>query len=145
MKLIIRPVPPTINKYIGRSNIWQYQQEKKEYTKLVKMQTIGINPKIKECTMKITFYYKNRIRRDSHNYLKHLLDALVDAEIIEDDNDNVIKELTIIGKIDKDNPRVEIDIEYDKFKYDYCMKRNICNGCAKENECSMKEGDNNEW
>lgn len=31
MKLTIYPIPPTINKYIGRSNIWEYQKDKKKY------------------------------------------------------------------------------------------------------------------
>ena len=67
--------------------------------------------KIKACEMVITFYHKDNIRRDSHNYLKQLLDALVEANIIVDDNDKVIQKLTIIGKIDKRKPRIEIDIE----------------------------------
>lgn len=112
MKIVLNTIPPTINKYIGKTNsCWMYEKDKKEYTKAVVLQTIGINPKIKACEMVITFYHKDNIRRDSHNYSKQLLDALVEANIIVDDNDKVIQKLTIIGKIDKRKPRIEIDIE----------------------------------
>ena len=40
-----------------------------------------------------------------------LLDGLVEAGIIKDDNYDVIKEYTTIGSYDKNNPRVEIEIE----------------------------------
>ena len=59
----------------------------------------------------VDLWNEDNIRRDSHNYLKQLLDALVESNIIVDDNDKVIQKLTIIGKIDKRKPRIEIDIE----------------------------------
>jgi crossover junction endodeoxyribonuclease RusA len=135
MKITIRPIPPTINKYIGRSNIWEYQKDKKEIHKAIKMQTIGNNPMIKECTMRITYYFKDKRRRDVTNYDKMLLDGLVEAKIIEDDNYEVIKEITLCGKYDPIDSRVEIEIIPDNFKYDFCMKRSTCNGCRYEESC----------
>lgn len=111
MKITINTLPPTINKYIGRTNNWQYQEDKKTYHYEVKMQTIGINPKIEKCKMKITYYFKDKRRHDPSNYDKMLLDGLVEANIIKDDNYDVIQEFTTIGKYDKKNPRVEIEIE----------------------------------
>lgn len=111
MKIILNFIPPTINKYIGRANIWEYQKDKKRIHQAVKMSTIGINPKYKSCKMKITYYFKDKKKHDPSNYDKMLLDGLVEANIIEDDNYGVIKEFTTIGEYDKDNPRVEIDIE----------------------------------
>lgn len=110
MKITINTIPPTINKYIGRSNIWQYQQDKKAYHKAIVMSTIGINPKYERCKMKVTYYFKDKRRRDPGNYEKMLLDGLVEANIIKDDNYSVIEEFTTIGKYDKDNPRVEVEI-----------------------------------
>jgi hypothetical protein len=45
MKIVLNTIPPTINKYIGKTNsCWMYEKDKKEYTKAVVLQTIGINP-----------------------------------------------------------------------------------------------------
>ena len=61
--------------------------------------------------MKITYYVIDKRRHDPSNYDKMLLDGLVEANIIVDDNYNVIQEFTTIGKYDKENPRVEIELE----------------------------------
>jgi len=111
MKITINTIPPTINKYIGRTNLWQYQEDKKAYHQAVKMQTIGINPRYEKVKMKITYYFKDKRRHDPSNYDKMLLDGLVEANIIKDDNYDVIQEFTTIGKYDKENPRVEIELE----------------------------------
>lgn len=111
MKITLNFIPPSINYYIGRNNRWEYQKDKKRIHQAVKMSTIGINPKYKSCKMKITYYFKDKKKHDPSNYDKMLLDGLVEANIIEDDNYGVIKEFTTIGEYDKDNPRVEIDIK----------------------------------
>lgn len=111
MKIILDFIPPTINKYIGKKNIWEYQKDKKTIHKLVRLETIGINPKYDKCNIKIIYYFKDRRLHDPSNYDKMLLDGLVEANIIKDDNYNVIKEFTTIGKYDNNNPRTEIYIE----------------------------------
>lgn len=110
MKIILKFVPPTINKYIGRTNIWQYQTDKKKIHNAIRMSTIGINPNYDNCEMIITYYFKDRRRHDPSNYDKFILDGLVEANIIKDDNYSVIRKFTTIGKYDKDNPRTEIEI-----------------------------------
>ena len=50
-------------------------------------------------------------RRDSDNQLSSILDTLVDAGIIEDDNWKVIPVKLILDDYDKGNPRVELEIE----------------------------------
>lgn len=104
-------IPPTINKYIGRSNIWEYQADKKKVHKTIQLITIGKNYSINKCKMTITYYFKDRRRHDPSNYDKMILDGLVEAKIITDDNYEVIKEFTTIGKYDKENPRTEVVIE----------------------------------
>ncbi len=111
MKIILNFIPPTINKYIGRTNLWEYQTDKKKIHQAVKMQTIGMNPNYDSCKIIITYYFKDKRRHDPSNYDKMLLDGLVEAKIIKDDNYDVIKEFTTIGKYDKKNPRTEIYIE----------------------------------
>lgn len=111
MKIVLNFIPPTINKYIGKTNIWDYQNEKKKIHNAVRMSTIGKNPKYKKCKMTIIYYFKDRRRHDPSNYDKMLLDGLIEANIITDDSYDVIQEFTTIGKYDKINPRTEIYIE----------------------------------
>jgi crossover junction endodeoxyribonuclease RusA len=111
MKLIINYIPPTINKYIGRTNRWEYQEDKKECHRIIKEACKGIEPCYTSCKMKITYYFKDKIRRDPSNFDKMLLDGLVEAKIIKDDNYGVIKEFTTVGMVDKENPRTEVEIE----------------------------------
>jgi len=110
MKLIIKTIPPSINYYIGRDNRWQSRQDKKAYHKAIVMSTIGTNPKYDRCRIKVTYYFKDKRRHDPSNYDKFLLDGLVEANIIKDDNYDVIEEFTTLGRYDKDNPRVEVEI-----------------------------------
>lgn len=58
-----------------------------------------------------TFTHENQIRRDSDNQLSSILDTLVDAGIITDDNWKVIPEKHIYDRFEKDNAKVEIEIE----------------------------------
>lgn len=111
IKLTLPILPPTINKYIGRSNIWEYQKDKKKVHEAIRLLTVGKNYKIDNCKMIITYYFKDRRRHDPSNYDKFILDGLVEANIITDDNYDVIKEFTTIGGYDKENPRTEIIIE----------------------------------
>lgn len=111
MQITLKFIPPTINKYIGRTNIFQYQKDKKQCHELVRLSTIGVNPKYESCKIKITYYFKDKRRHDPSNYDKFLLDGLVEANIIVDDNYNVIKEFTTVGLVDKENPRTVIEIE----------------------------------
>ncbi len=110
MKITLNQFPESINKFIGRKNIWEYQEKKKEYARYIRMATIGKNPKYAKCSMIITLYFKNNRGYDADNYLKILLDGLCKANIIKDDNLMCIRNLQIAGKIDKKNPRIEIDV-----------------------------------
>ena len=109
--IILPFVPPTINKYIGRSNIWEYQSDKKKIHEAIRLVTIGKKYNIKKCKMTITYYFKDKRRHDPSNYDKMVLDGLVEANIIEDDNYNIITEFTTRGDYDKNNPKTKIDIE----------------------------------
>ena len=111
MKIIISELPPNINKYIGRNAIWEYQKEKKHYHKLVCEETKGLYPCYTKCNMIVTYHFPTRRLRDTHNLTKCLLDALVEAKIILDDNYMVLNKYTEIGTYDKDNGYVEIDVE----------------------------------
>lgn len=59
----------------------------------------------------ITFYPSTKRKADLTNKAESIMDLLVDADIIEDDNWFVVGELNLIfGGKDKENPRAEIEI-----------------------------------
>ena len=61
--------------------------------------------------MTITFWHGDKVRRDSDNQLSSILDTLVDAKILSDDNWKVIPEKHIYDKYEKGKARCEIEIE----------------------------------
>ena len=111
IKIVLPLIPPTINKYIGRSNIFEYQSDKKKIHRAISLLTVGKKYNINKCKMKVTYYFKDKRRHDPSNYDKMLLDGLVEANVITDDNYSVITEFTTTGDYDKNNPRTEIIIE----------------------------------
>ena len=68
-------------------------------------------PEGKQVRLTVTFYHADYKRRDSDNQLSSILDTLVDAEILSDDNWKVIPEKHIYDKYEKNNARCVIDIE----------------------------------
>lgn len=62
--------------------------------------------------LKITWYEPNS-RRDVDNIffaVKFILDALVESEIIENDSQKYVKGITHDVDVDRNNPRVEVEI-----------------------------------
>lgn len=60
----------------------------------------------------VVIYYATQHRHDLDNALGSIMDSLVDAQIIEDDDVEHISQITIQhGGLDKKNPRAEIFIE----------------------------------
>ena len=101
MKYIIPDIPPSINKFIGRTNIWEYQKAKKEWIALCTYLRKPPKP-IEKASVTITFYFKDKRRHDADNYQKFLLDGLVKAGIIVDDDFEHI--------YDRQEPRTEIEV-----------------------------------
>ena len=61
--------------------------------------------------LKIDFYVPDKRRRDIANYIEAIQDILVKYEVLKDDNHNIITSLDGTRMyIDKENPRVEIEI-----------------------------------
>lgn len=65
----------------------------------------------KKVRIEITFWHENLVRRDSDNQLSSILDTLVDAKIIDDDNWKVVPRKVINDEYDKGNARAEVIIE----------------------------------
>lgn len=112
IKFNIPVIPPTINKYIGRTNRWEYQKDKKEFQNIARLTTFKHRPKepIKKCNITLTYYFKDKRKRDPSNFDKFVLDFLVESGFIEDDNYFVIGDFTTRGRVDKSNPRIEVEI-----------------------------------
>ena len=80
-KYLIKAIPPSNNKFIGKNQRWQYQNEKKKWARIIQLFCVP-----------------------------RPLDGLVRSRIIEDDCFSCI-DLKLVGNVDKDNPRTEILIE----------------------------------
>ena len=107
----IPDIPPSLNKYAGRENVWAYRADKKQWEALC---AAYCRPKpdipIKKCVVRITYFFRTRQRHDPDNYSgKFILDGLREAGIIEDDSFSNV-ELQLCGAYDKENPRTEIMI-----------------------------------
>lgn len=61
--------------------------------------------------LKCEFYVPDKRKRDIANYIEAIQDVLVKYEVIKDDNYNIITSLDGTRMyIDKENPRIEIEI-----------------------------------
>ena len=110
MKYTIPRVPPSLNKYAGRENVWEYREQKALWKQLC---NVYCRPRPQEpprfALVVLTFYFKDKRRRDADNYQKMILDGLVAAGIIVDDDFEHCRVLCD-GDCDKANVRTEIDI-----------------------------------
>lgn len=69
-------------------------------------------PAIQSAEISMTFYASDRRERDLTNGAESVMDLLVDAGVIADDNWFVIKKNTQeFGGVDKANPRVEVVLQ----------------------------------
>ena len=109
-KYIIPFTPPSLNKYAGRENVWEYRAEKERW-KGICIAYCRPRPKTppEYALVILTFYFDNRRRHDADNYQKFILDGLVAAGVIMDDDFNHVQVLCK-GGYDKKNPRTEVEI-----------------------------------
>ena len=109
-KYIIPFTPPSLNKYAGRENVWEYRAEKERWKSIC---AVCCRPRPKTppeyAQVILTFYFDNRRRHDADNYQKFILDGLVTAGVIKDD-DFTHCQVLCKGGYDKNNPRTEIEI-----------------------------------
>lgn len=74
----------------------------------------------------IRLYFPNKKMGDLHNYPKSICDGIEKSGIIK--NDKQLKPVLLFDFIDKENPRVEIEL-YKKSEYDiyYTVKKRVNN------------------
>lgn len=69
--------------------------------------------KINDCEIEVTTYRKiNRAFDLDNTTIKFIQDGFVESGLLVDDNYKILKKLTLIGGVDKNNPRTEIVIKY---------------------------------
>lgn len=107
----IPAIPPSNNQFIGRENPWEYQKIKKQWAQVIALTCRPRPPKaLEKAEVTIIYHFPDKRRRDPDNYSgKMLLDGLVRAKIIADDNFNCIS-LSLAAVFDKGN-FTEIHIE----------------------------------
>lgn len=116
-RIVLNGELPSMNEIIEAAKIHAkaYSRMKKKYTELVAWQVKGI-PKQDSVFLDITWYAKNK-RKDPDNIaagIKFIMDGLVMGGVIENDGWQQNKGWTNSFEIDKDNPRVEINIRGSK-------------------------------
>ena len=110
-KIIINEIPPSLNKFAGRENTWEYRAEKARWKSIVCMASKWNKQPMKKAVVTITYFFGDKRRRDPDNYAgKMILDGLTAAGVIEDDSFSNIR-LVLAGQIDKDSPRTEICVQ----------------------------------
>lgn len=112
MRLTLKNTPPSLNKFAGRENSWEYRNTKLIWTEEVCWASKPYRPTTpyEHASVTITYYFLTRARHDADNYCgKFLLDGLTKAGIIADDDMKHIT-LTIKGEYDKANPRTVIEV-----------------------------------
>lgn len=113
LKYTIPYVPPSLNKFAGRKNTWEYRAYKKHWAELV---AIYCRPRpqapIERSIVTLTYHFVDARRRDPDNYSgKMITDGLVRASILLDDSFNNIELRLRQGEPDKQNQHTVIQIE----------------------------------
>ena len=110
MKITIPEIPPSLNKYAGRLNGWEYRAEKQRWIGLMRAYCKKQKP-MDKAIVTITYYFPTRHRHDPDNYNgKMLMYGLTDRGVIADDSFDHV-EIRLRGEYDRQNPRTEITIE----------------------------------
>lgn len=105
-------VPPSNNRFIGRTNFREYQREKKVWAERV---FFCCRPRpekpLPRARVTLTYFFPDRRRRDPDNYAgKMLLDGLTSARILQDDSFGNI-ELVLRAQFGCKTAKTQIDIE----------------------------------
>lgn len=107
-------IPMNLNEY-RNAHFFLLDKEKKKWERITVKESIAqrIRP-IRKCRLTIEFYFKDRRRHDPDNYsasLKFILDGMVKANILPDDDFSVIESLTVRQGGIHMNPYLVIRIE----------------------------------
>lgn len=112
-QITVDGIPPSNNKYMGKSyHFEQYQSKKREWHLRVKAAAKN-KPKnpFERAVVKLTYHFRDRKRRDPDNYSgKFILDALVKEGIIKDDSFDCVTLILGQGEPNSKRPNVEVEV-----------------------------------
>jgi len=111
------PIPPSWNFVLGKTRMAQNAMKNK-YSEFgmwlaARYKIAGLN--LDKAVFTYDYYFKTKIRHDSDNYTysaKALNDSFVRAKVLVDDSSKYLELKFPPHGYDKDNPRLEITIEY---------------------------------
>jgi len=111
VKITIPEIPPSLNQIL-RMHYHERDRENKKWASLILYFDNRRKKRepLKKVQVTITYFFPDARRRDTDNFSgKFILDGLVNAGIIEDDSFNHV-DLLLAGKVDRENPRTEIEV-----------------------------------
>lgn len=114
IRITLRGVPPSLNRFAGRTNSWEYRKAKSDWTEQVIYSVRALRDRPREpyqlADVELLYYFPTRSRHDADNYAgKLLLDGLTRAGVIVDDDMAHIR-LHIAGSYDRREPRTVITV-----------------------------------
>jgi Holliday junction resolvase RusA-like endonuclease len=103
----------SLNEY-RNTNYHYLNKLKKEWTKIVKLSSLQNNIKpVNKCDITFYFHFSDKRRRDPDNYsatIKFIMDGLVTAKVLSDDNFNYVESITIKrGAIQNESVTIQIE------------------------------------
>lgn len=115
MKIIIPGMLPSLNEMIdaAKTHKMKYSRMKKKYTKACQWVASQLPKNMGRIHLEITYYVPDW-RTDLDNRSagkKFLLDGLVEADVIQDDTHSYVAGWNEEFKKDKNNPRIEVEVE----------------------------------
>lgn len=114
IRITLKGCPPSLNRFAGRENSWEYRRAKADWTERVIYSVRALRDRPRDpyqlADVELHYYFPTRSRHDADNYAgKLLLDGLTRAGVIVDDDMSHIR-LHIAGSYDKREPRTVITV-----------------------------------
>lgn len=112
VKFTLYDLPPSLNDWQNMHSMKKHRLKKQVEHDVYYVSYNQRPPKpYSRAKVTIRIFFPVRRRRDERNYdCKWLIDGLVVAKIIEDDRYEVIGRPEIIPDYDRENPRVEVEV-----------------------------------
>ncbi len=88
IEIILEDIPPSLNKFAGRKNVYEYRELKRLWKDWVYLKSQSVRPSVplEDVIVHLHYIFPTKLRRDADNYNgKLILDGLVAAGIIKDD------------------------------------------------------------